>query len=277
MRKFRNVILGIAGAAITSFGWTGAQAEPAPAGHPGPTATIAVKCTVAAGATLTACEVSEPERLTEADRVRVLDRASKSTTDPALAVGVRRTFGIVEGLKDFAAAAPPRLALVREDALVGVGQCMWDNIGARGQQVVGGSLRIGASVQVTLQSLQAEPTYAPALAKCDPDHTAHPSLADTIIPAWAMREAAREHLARNQLAETSLRAAMAALPATRAAIELRTMAALRNSTEAANVDWAPYLARLHMLLGDPRARYAQLYFQAEAIHNVLIYQQLDAW
>ena len=47
--------------------------------------------------------------------------------------------------------------------------------------------------------------------------------------------------------------------------------------EPPTVDWTPYLTKLHMLTGDPRARYAQLYFQAEAIENVLVYEQLRAW
>ncbi|MBX7248955.1 MAG: hypothetical protein K1X35_07940 [Caulobacteraceae bacterium] len=254
---------------------TASQAQPT--ATPAPSATIAVRCTVGAGATLTDCEIVNPAPLSPADRARVLERAARTGADPALRAGEQRVFGIAEALRDFGAVAPPRLARLREDALIGVGQCVWENIGLHGQQVVAATLRIGASMQVTRQNMQSEPTYAAALAKCDPDHAAHASVADTIIPAWAMRVAARDHLALNQISETSMRQAMAALPATRAALETRTIAVLRNATDAAPVDWTPYLTRLHMLSGDPRARYAQLYFQAEAIHNVLIYQQIDAW
>jgi hypothetical protein len=271
---------GACGLAIAALFASAAVAQPtsAPArGKAGPDTTIAVTCTVAAQAALTACEVLTPG-LTPAEQARVLDRASKSTTDPALPVGTRRAFGIVEGLKVFpAGAVEPHLALVREDALAGVGDCMWSNIGLHGQQTAAATLRMGASMQVTRENLQAEPTWAAALAKCDPGHAAHATLADTIIPAWVMRIAARDHLALNGVSETSMRAAMATLPEVRAKLELRTIAVLRNATDAAPVDWTPYLAKLHMLTGDPRARYAQLYFQAEAIHNVLIYQEIDPW
>lgn len=255
-----------------------APTAPAATARPAPGATIPVTCTVAAQAALSACEIAGAN-LTPEETARVLDRASKSTTDPSLPVGTRRVFGIVEGLKDFSApgAIAPRVALVREDALIGVGECMWTNIGPRGQQVAAGTLRIGASMQATRQNLQAEPTWGPALAKCDPNHAAHASLADTVIPAWVMRIAARDHLALNGVSEASMRSAMAALPDIRSKLEVRTIAALRNSADAPNIDWTPYLTKLRMLNGDPRARYAQLYFSAEAVHNVLIYQEIDPW
>jgi len=250
----------------------------APRGHPAADATIAVTCTVAAQAALSACEIATPG-LTAAEQARVLDRASKSTTDPALAVGTRRAFGIVEGLKDFSApgAVAPRLALVREDALVGVAECVWNNLGLHGQEVAAGTLRMGASMQVTRQNLQAEPTWAPAIAKCDPGHAGHATLADTIIPAYAMKAAARDQLARNGVPESALRQAWAATPALRDALEVRTIAVLRNATDTTALDWTPYLTRLHMLTDDPRARYAQLYFRAEVIQNVLIYQEASPW
>lgn len=276
----------VLGASVAAAAAAVAQTSPAPArppvalgARPAAEDTIAVQCTVAAAAALADCAIVAPERLTPAEQARVLARAAASTSDPGLRVGERRTFGIVEGTRDFASppGIAPRLALVREDALVGVGACMWKEIGTRGQTVVTGSMRVGASMQGARQAMQAEPTWAAAIAKCDPDYARHQALADMIIPAAAMKAAARDHLARNGILEASMRSAMAGLPVVRTALELRTIAVLRQTAEPPTVDWTPYLAKLNMLTGDPRARYAQLYFQAEAIENVLIYQQLRAW
>ncbi len=273
----------LAAAATAAFGQTPPAAAPATAVALGarPTAedTIAVQCTVAAAAALTDCTILAPERLSPAEQARVLARAAASTSDPGLRVGDRRTFGIVEGLRDFTSppGIAPRLALVREDALVGVGACMWKEIGTHGQAVVTGSMRMGASMQGARQAMQAEPTWAAAIAKCDPRYAQHQALADMIIPAAALKAASRDHLARNGILEASMRSAMAALPVVRTALEVRTIAVLRQAAEPPTIDWTPYLAKLHMLTGDPRARYAQLYFQAEAIENVLVYQQLRAW
>lgn len=283
MRRVFTMRCGLAATAFaaTVAGAAMAQTVPAPTLGARPTAedTIAIQCTVAAAAALGDCAILAPDRLAPAEQVRVLARAVASTADPDLRVGERRTFGIVEGLRDFTSppGIAPRLALVREDALVGVGACMWKEIGTRGQTVVTGSMRVGASMQGARQAMQAEPTWAAAIAKCDPDYARHQALADMIIPAAAMKAASRDHLARNGILESSMRSAMAGLPAVRTALELRTIAVLRQSAEPPAVDWTPYLTRLRMLSGDPRARYAQLYFQAEAIENVLIYQQLRAW
>lgn len=268
-----------ASVAAAASAQTPVATTPALGARPTPQDTIAVQCTVAAAAALTDCAIAAPERLNPAEQARVLARAAASTSDPGLRVGERRTFGIVEATRDFTSppAIAPRLALVREDALVGVGACMWKEIGTHGQAVVTGSMRTGASMQGARQAMQAEPTWAAALAKCDPAYAQHQALADLVIPAAAMKAASRDHLARNGVMEASMRSAMAALPVVRAALELRTIAVLRQTAEPPTVDWTPYLAKLNMLTGDPRARYAQLYFQAEAIENVLIYQQLRAW
>ncbi len=292
MPRVMNARGALAVIALAACATTVAMAQSAPATAPAaspapialgarPTAedTIAVQCTVAAAAVLTDCAILAPERLNPVERARVLARAAASTSDPALRVGERRTFGIVEGTRDFTATPgiAPRLALVREDAMVGVGACMWKEIGTHGQTVVTGSMRVGASMQGARQAMQAEPTWAAAIAKCDPAYAQHQALADMIIPAAALKAASRDHLAKNGILEASMRSAMAALPVVRTALEIRTIAVLRQAAEPPNVDWTPYLTRLRMLTGDPRARYAQLYFQAEAIENVLVYQQLKAW
>ena len=286
MNRVLNLRRAFAAFALTCSATISAQAQttpppPTPALGARPTAedTIAVQCTVAAAAGLSDCAIVAPERLTPTEQARVLARAAASTSDPGLQVGERRTFGIVEGLRDFnnPPGIAPRLALVREDPLVGVGACVWREIGGRGQTVVTGTMRTGASMQGARTAMQAEPTWAAAIAKCDPGYARHQALSDMIIPAAALKAASRDHLARNGLLEASMRSAMAGLPEVRTALELRTIAVLRQTAEPPTVDWTPYLAKLHMLTGDPRARYAQLYFQAEAIENVLIYQQLRAW
>jgi hypothetical protein len=257
-----------------------AAAETPPTGpRPTPADTVEVSCTVGPQASLMDCSLVHPERLTEAERARVLQRAASATTDPSLRPGEQRVFGIPEATRDFThpPATAPHVALVREDSLVGVGQCVWEAIGALGQSDVAASLKIGASMQVTRQTIEAQPQYAAILARCDPNHASHVDAADMVIPAYAMKASSRDQLARNQIPESSLRAALGQSPELQRVLELRTIAVLRNATEPTPLDWGPYLARLHLITGDPRIRYAELFFQAEAIENVLIYQQLKAW